>query len=547
MSKLFGQTSLPFVRGARRTGRLDNILVVRLIIAAVIFALALVAKMPTYVRIILFVVSAVIGGYDLVIDAINSVESKDFLAPSLIISLTAVIAFIIGYPAEAAALVLVYQLGLILVAYVDEKSRKSALELLSDEDEELALRMQTLFQDKETGEYPLSDTLRSSAGAVLKYTMVFALLCVILLPFLGDISYRVAIHRALMILILCTPLSAVAALPLVGLTAMCFSAKQGVSFNKAAAMENTAEARAAAFDMAGIFSPGEPKLVGVHSDLLDRRTFMNFAAHSAYYSEQPFARAICAAYGPNYKLDVISDFRELPGYGVELKIAGNPVLLASAALYVERGMQLPNETPTDGQVYHLTVAGRYVGRAVISNAVNEETRDLAESVQESGIRRCVLLTEEGSEESQQMGETLGFSEIYSECDTEKKLQVIADLAQDGRNGVVYVYANGFEGHSEAKVDIRVGKKAKFADALVMPDDLMNLPFAVQICKRMCELAGENAILAFVVKAVLVFLSMTGYCSLWFAMFADMLVAVATQLNAIRVTRGSFLDSLRARR
>lgn len=546
MNKLFERLAPLLKSSGRKAGKLDNVLVIRLVIAAVIFALALTVSMPNFVRILLFVVSALAAGYDLVIDAINSVEGKDFFAASLLVSLTVIVSFVIGYSAEAAALVLVYQIGLILVEYVDERSQKSAIELLRGEEDETVLKVQALFQEKKTGEYQLADTIRASAGRVLKCTMILALLCVFLLPLLGDFTYRVSIHRALMILILCTPLSVVTSLPLVGLTALSFSAKNGVSFRKAAVMEKTAEARVAVFDMAGVFSQEEPRLLSVQSDILDRRTFMNFAAHAVYYSEQPFARAISAAYGSDYKLDVISDFREIPGGGVELKVAGNPVILATGSVFTERGIQLPPDQQKNGQAYYMTVAGRYIGRLLVSNGVNEETRDLAEAMQETGIRRCVLLTEEGSEESHELGEILGFSEVHGECDTEKKLQFVSELSQGGQNGVIYVYANGFEAHSEASVDVRVSKKTKFADAQVLPENLMTLPFAVQICKRMCELARENAILAFAVKAVLIFLSMTGYCSLWFAMLVDMIATIATQLNAIRVTRGSVLESIRNR-
>ena len=168
MNKLFERLSLLLKTGGRKAGKLDNVLVIRLVIAAVIFALALTVSMPNFVRILLFVVSALAAGYDLVIDAINSVEGKDFFASSLLVSLTVIISFIIGYSAEAAALVLVYQIGLILVEYVEERSRKSAIELLRGEEDETVLKVQALFHEKETGEYRLADTIRASAGSVLK-------------------------------------------------------------------------------------------------------------------------------------------------------------------------------------------------------------------------------------------------------------------------------------------------------------------------------------------------------------------------------------------
>ena len=546
MSKLFEQVLQHLKPGSGEGDKPDPLFWIRLVLAAILFALSLFLKMPTAAHIVLYAFSLIIAGYDLVIQAINSVEGKDFFASSLLICVVSVAAFFIGFAAEGVALVLVYQLGLRLIRYIDRRSRRSLEDMIRDEDEETQRRFLEKMVEHDAGDLSLTATVESSAGLVLKIAMVLALACVFLLPFLGDFSYRVSIHRALMILVVCTPMSVVAAMPLVGLTGMTFSAQQGVIFNKAAVMEDTAKANVAVFDKAGVFSEGEPRLISVQSEILDQRTFMNFAAHASYYSEQPFAHAVTAAYGPDYKLDVISDFSEIPGGGVELRIGGNPVVFATGAVCAERGLRVPQDAVEGGQSYFLVVAGRYAGRAVISDSVNEEARDLAEGIVESGIRRCILLTEEGNEESQQFGEALGFEEIYGECEGEKKLQKLREITQNGNNRTVYIYANGFEAHSDAAVDVRIGKKTKFADALVQPEDVSQLPFAVRICKRMIDMAKENAMLAFGVKAILIFLAMTGYSSIWFAMFADMAATVATQLNSIRVTQESLLASVKRR-
>lgn len=544
MSNLTDRIPAFLKKSGREAGKLDRVLIIRLIIAAVLLIIAVIVQLPTVVRYILLAFSLIAAGYDLALDAINSVEAGDYFASSMIVLAAAILAFCLAFPVEGAALVLVYQLGLMVVSYVDDRSRRAALELLHDQDETLAARMQERVKEDGAGELKLSETVKQSASLVLKCAMVFAVVYAVLLLFLGDYSLRTSLHRALMILIVCTPFSVAAAMPLAGTYGLCFSASHGVEFNKAATMEDTAQVGTAVFDKAGIFSQAKPRVLSVQSNILDNRTFMNFAAHAVYYSEQPFAQAISSAYGSEYKLDVISEFQEIPGNGVELLIAGNPVILATASVFALRGLRIPQEQPSDGQAYYMTVAGRYVGRILISDSVNAEARDLPENMVESGIRHCVLLTEEGSEESQRLGDQLGFHEVYSECDTEKKLHVISDLANGGQNKIAYIYANGFEGHSDAAVDIRLSKKTKFADVLVNPDCLANLPFAVRICKRMCDVAKENAVFAFAVKAILIFLSMIGYCNLWFVMFVDMAAVVATQLHASRITQESLLARFR---
>ena len=90
----------------------------------------------------------------------------------------------------------------------------------------------------------------------------------------------------------------------------------------------------------------------------------------------------------------------------------------------------------------------------------------------------------------------------------------------------------------------MGSKGKFADVIVAPAYINNLPFAKQVAVRVKEVAIENALFAFIIKALLVFLSIVGYCNLWFAIFIDMVAAVFTILNTIRVTNESLLTTLR---
>ena len=206
-------------------------------------------------------------------------------------------------------------------------------------------------------------------------------------------------------------------------------------------------------------------------------------------------------------------------------------------------MRVPQDTLDEGQAFYLAVAGRCVGRVVVSASINDGTDGLAEDMQAMGMKRCVLLTEDSGEESQRIAESLNFEDVFGECDTERKLKIISDLSQSSSNRIVYIYANGFEAHSAADVDIRVGKKAKYADALVQPENVLALPFGLLVSKRMMEVSRANAIFAIVVKAILILLSMIGYCNIWFAFFIDFVATLATVLNAIRVTKDSIVTKI----
>ena len=230
-----------------------------------------------------------------------------------------------------------------------------------------------------------------------------------------------------------------------------------------------------------------------------------------------------------------------------MKIGGAQLTLATSELFASRGVYVPQSGESEGRAYYMTVSDRYVGKLVLSSDVNDEAAELAEDMKELGVKRCILLTEDGNDESQQLAEVLGFNEVYGQCDTEKKLRLVSDLSEGSKNRILFVYSSGIESHSSAAVDMRVSPKAKYADATVLPDFVANIPFSMQVCRRMREIAVENAVFAFVIKAILIFLSIVGFCNVWFAIFIDMAAALATILNSIRVTNESLLRSFQYKR
>lgn len=525
----------------------DMLLFIRLVAATVIFAVSLIVKMPAFASILLLVLSAAVAGYDICLQAVNSVENGDYFATPLVVVFIAAISYVIGFASEGAALILLYQIGLRLIAYAAERTRKSAIELLRYQDEETVDKIKALLCEEQAGYMEIESTMRYSSGSILKIAMIFAVVYAITLPLFTSFSYTVSIHRALTIILIATPMSVVAAMPSTGIVGLCYSAQQGVLFNKAAIMEATGKVNIAIFDKAGIFSEACPRVLSVQSDVLDSATFMNFAAHAVYYSEQPIARAIAAVNDQEYRLDIISDFVDIPGRGVDVKIGGAQLTLATSELFASRGVYVPQSGESEGRAYYMTVSDRYVGKLVLSSDVNDEAAELAEDMKELGVKRCILLTEDGNDESQQLAEVLGFNEVYGQCDTEKKLRLVSDLSEGSKNRILFVYSSGIESHSSAAVDMRVSLKAKYADATVLPDFVANIPFSMQVCRRMREIAVENAVFAFVIKAILIFLSIVGFCNVWFAIFIDMAAALATILNSIRVTNESLLRSFQYKR
>ena len=152
-------------------------------------------------------------------------------------------------------------------------------------------------------------------------------------------------------------------------------------------------------DKAGVLAEECPKLLSVQSNILDTNTFLTFAAHAVYYSEQPIAKALANATDGEYKLEVINNFNEIPGYGVEVEIGGAPVTLATKELYLSRGEAVPYEGETeDALSFYMMIAGRYVGKLAISNSALDSVDQIVSDFRNVGVAKSILLSEDGNEE-----------------------------------------------------------------------------------------------------------------------------------------------------
>jgi len=522
----------------------DGILMLRLVASTVMFAVSLILDIPDFLSIILLALSVVVSGFDVILDAVACVQSQNFFATSVVVVLVTVLSFVIGFGMEGAALVILYQIGLWLINYASDRTKKSALELIRYQEDEIKEKVSQIIEDSASSATEIENVMKQSSSFVLKIAMIIAVIYAAVLPLATSFSYIVSIHRALTIILIATPMSVIVSIPLAAKVGICYSAAEGVVFNNARSMEKADLANIAVLDKAGVFAEKTPRVLMAQSDIIDQATLMNFAAHAVYYSEQPIAKAISAINEQEYRLDVISDFTDIPGYGVELKIGGADVTLASYELFAGRGVEVPVDANEPGQAFYMTVSNRYVGKIVISSDIIEEASEIPNELKALGIKRIMLLTEDGDAESQRIADELDIKEVYGECGTEKKLELIKNLKEGSRNRVLYVYSNGIEAHSAADVDMRVSKKGKYADSIVVPGNVNNIPFALQVCRRVKEIAISNALFAFIVKAILIFLSIVGYCNIWFAIFIDMVAAIGTILNSFRVTSNSVINTIK---
>lgn len=100
-------------------------LLVRLALGAVIFCVGLFLPLQNGVKLVLMVLSFLVTGYDVILRAVTRIAAERSVGEELLITVAGVMAFVINAGYEAAAVMLIYQLGFVLRAYASELTRGS--------------------------------------------------------------------------------------------------------------------------------------------------------------------------------------------------------------------------------------------------------------------------------------------------------------------------------------------------------------------------------------------------------------------------------------
>lgn len=370
---------------------------------------------------------------------------------------------------------------------------------------------------------------------------VAAILVLVLLPLIFDIPIDEAVRRAAMLLVLASPCALNVAMPLIRLCAMCGAAKSGVLYDGCSAMDSAASLGTVAFDKAGTLSEGSPKVTAIKSERMEPEVLLKIAAHALAYSNTPQARSVIACYGDTIYIDLIENFVEIPGSGVEVKVDGIRICVGSRDLMMIKGVSVPEADVTDDYSYYISIGDEYAGRIVMADALRADAAEGVAELRACGMDGIIMFTDESRDAAARAASALSISEYYSECDREKMRGTLADIKQGCVRGRLLAFVGSGEvfggSHSAADVDIAMTG----VEALTMPVgtditifggsvDKVSQAIAVSRYARMLSTAVVGG--AALVKLVLIVIAALGFSTLWFSVFLDAIATVGASLVSI---------------
>lgn len=362
---------------------------------------------------------------------------------------------------------------------------------------------------------------------------------------LGFAPFKTYIYRALTFLVISCPCALVISIPLSFFGGIGGASKKGILVKGSTYLENLVKAEYIIMDKTGTLTKGSfgvSKAISLVDEVSDEEV-LRVMASAESYSSHPISVSIIDTYKKNTGKEVVkaTNVEELAGYGIKAVVDGSEYYVGNAELLKKNGIAVP-EAEDYGTIVYLASTSECVGYCLLEDEIKADSKQAVEEFKRSGVKDVVMLTGDRKETAKRVADEIGITSVYSELLPGDKVDKVEELfSKKSDNGMLVFVGDGInDAPVLARADIGVamgglGSDAAIeaADIVIMDDAPSKIGLAIRIAKKTVAIVKENIIFAIGVKILVLLFAALGIAGMWWAIFADVGVAVLAILNAMR--------------
>jgi Cu2+-exporting ATPase len=292
--------------------------------------------------------------------------------------------------------------------------------------------------------------------------------------------------------------------PITMLAALTAAARDGILIKGAGALESLAHIDAVVFDKTGTLTAGSPRVVALHPfGDLGPDQLLRIAAAADHSMRHPLAAALCAeAVARGLSAAPALERQYQVGLGVEARLAdGGRYLIGSKLLMKRHSVLLPDLPPelaplADASKVWIARPPHCLGVALMRDVQRTEANQVVNALRARGVRHLMLLSGDSKGAAEHIGQSLGLDEWRARATPESKAEVVRGLKEKGyRVAVVGDGINDSMALALADVGVAMGGGSDIASStaqvVLIDDDLMLLPRAIDEARRALDLMRQN--------------------------------------------------------
>lgn len=392
---------------------------------------------------------------------------------------------------------------------------------------------------------PVENFITKFARYYTPVVVSFAVLLAMIPPLFFGGMWSDWIHRGLIFLVISCPCALVISIPLGFFGGIGKASRKGILVKGSQYLEALNDLDTVVFDKTGTITKGTFKVTEIQSaNGFDKDELLEIAAYVESYSNHPIALSILQEYGKEITKDGLTEYREMAGYGVHVKVTGKEVFAGNSKLMTKMDIAF-NETEGLGTKVYVAVNHVFAGCIIISDEIKSDSYRAIASLKSKGVHKTIMLTGDDPQIAAVIAKEVNIDDYYGGLLPHQKVEKVEQLSEKKRTkGKLAFVGDGINDApvlAMADVGVAMGglgsdAAIEAADIVLMTDEPSKLAEAMDIAKLTKRIVWQNIIFALGVKAIFLLLGALGVASLWEAVFADVGVSILAIMNAMRVIR-----------
>lgn len=360
--------------------------------------------------------------------------------------------------------------------------------------------------------------------------------------------------RACTFLVISCPCALVISVPLSFFGGIGAASNIGVLVKGSNYLEQMAHLDTVVSDKTGTLTEGVFHVTRVvPADGVSEETVLRYAAIVESLSTHPIAKSIQAAYTEVLEPGLARDARNISGQGLIAEVGDSTVCVGNKRLMEENGIDYREIQDGESTVVYVAADGKFCGAILISDEIKDSAVKAIREMKQEGVRHVVMLTGDRKGIAEAVAKKLSVDEFRAELLPAGKVQAVEELLarmsgdkKDGGNGKkkLAFIGDGINDApvlSRADVGIAMGSMGsdaaiEAADVVIMDDDIGKIPRTIRIARQTVGIAYQNIAFALFIKILFLILGALGIIGMWWAVFADVGVAVICILNSMRMLK-----------